>query len=502
MTKIMTFNGVDMSKFFRITDIIRPIGNKRNVSTDNAPLLGVNIQQVKIGEKEHIVKFTMRETDGRALEQLKHELAGVLNVLEPVKITYGDEPDKYYLGFPIDDVTTDNIARWLQRSEIKFIIPDGVAHSSAYKNFNSDSNVQTTTDKMVFDLVNNGTVEAFPIIRVKHNAENGYIGLVNNNTAFEMGKREEADTEPVKRSEVLLDFRGDKIADGFARAVKNSSVTNSRWDNITGTSELTTVDGKKRIKVREQTSGAYNENYGAGLSWEIPADSTGQKGSLNDYLFCKLVYQLESINQCGFIKVAVSDTSGQFLYGIETYKRYNGLYCGFNVFATDNAGGYNFLKTLLFDSSSDKNTNPFVLSKGQFELQRNDERVQVYYNGSHYDFIVPEIKGKKSAKIHVTIGAFRGKSIISHLYLDELMYRKDFVQASRDIPNRYPIGSNVVINSEDDTVYIDGIAKAGEVVDGSQWLSIPPGNSKLEMYFSSFIKKKPTVTIEFEERWL
>ena len=157
---------------------------------------------------------------------------------------------------------------------------------------------------------------------------------------------------------------------------------------------------------------------------------------------------------------------------------------------------------MLFDSSSDKNTNPFVLSKGQFELQRNDERVQVYYNGSHYDFIVPEIKGKKSAKIHVTIGAFRGKSIISHLYLDELMYRKDFVQASRDIPNRYPIGSNVVINSEDDTVYIDEIAKAGEVVDGSQWLSIPPGNSKLEMYFSSFIKKKPTVTIEFEERWL
>ncbi|WP_397610568.1 hypothetical protein [Streptococcus pneumoniae] len=29
-----------MSKFFRITDIIRPIGNKRSVSTDNASLIG------------------------------------------------------------------------------------------------------------------------------------------------------------------------------------------------------------------------------------------------------------------------------------------------------------------------------------------------------------------------------------------------------------------------------------------------------------------------------
>ncbi len=493
------FNKTDLRELIEIHDIQRDVGNNRSISIDHAPRIGVNIQHQTIDAKYIKVDFSIWSKDRNTL---KHKLAGIFNVDGPKELIFSDEPDKYYLAMVIDDISMQESNGRRSTGSIKFIVPDGVSHSKAYKNLNSDANAQTTADKMIFDITNNGTVDSYPIIRVKHNAENGYIGLVNNNTAFEMGNREEVDAETVKRSEVLLDFRGDKIADGFARAVKNSSVTNSRWDNITGTSELTIVDGKKRIKVREQTSGAYNENYGAGLSWEIPADSTGQKGSLNDYLFCKLVYQLESINQCGFIKVAVSDTSGQFLYGIETYKRYNGLYCGFNVFATDNAGGYNFLKTLLFDSSSDKNTNPFVLSKGQFELQRNDERVQVYYNGSHYDFIVPEIKGKKSAKIHVTIGAFRGKSIISHLYLDELMYRKDFVQASRDIPNRYPIGSNVVINSEDDTVYIDEIAKAGEVVDGSQWLSIPPGNSKLEMYFSSFIKKKPTVTIEFEERWL
>lgn len=500
MTKEMTFNGVDMSRFFRIKDIIRPIGNKRSVSTDNAPLLGVNIKQVKRGEKEHTIKFDIKTTNAVEMEQLKHDLAGVLNVLEPVKITYGDEPDKYYMGLPVDEITPENLTRWFQRSELKIIIPDGVAHSSTYNNFNSDANAQTTTDKMVFDLVNNGTVEAFPIIRVKHNAENGYIGLVNNNTAFEMGNREEADTETVKRSEVLLDFRGDKIAQGLTQAVKNSSVTNGS-ENLIGTSELITTGSKKRVKLREQFSGTYNKSYSTGLSWEIPADSTGQKGSLNDYIFCKLVYQLESIAQCGFIKVAVSDTAGQFLYGVETYKRYNGLDCGFNIFATDNNNGYNFLKTLDFDSSN-TNKNPFTLSRGQFEIKRNDEKIQVYYNGSYYNFVVPEIRGKKSAKIHVTIGAFHGKPIIPHLYLDELMYRKDFVQVSRDIPNRYAMGSTAVINSEDDTVYIDGIAKAGEVVDGSQWLSIPPGESKIEMYFSSFIKKKPTVTIEFEERWL
>ena len=494
----MRFNKTDLQELIEIHDIQRDVGNNRSITVDHAPKIGVNIQQQTIDAKYIKVDFSIWTQDRNTL---KRKLAGIFNVDSPKELTFSDEPDKYYLAMVVDDISMQESNGRRSTGSIKFIVPDGVAHSKVYKNFNSDSNAQTTTEKMVFDITNNGTVDAYPIIRVKHNAENGYVGLVNNNTAFEIGDRKEVDSEAVKRSEVLLDFRGDNIAQGFAKAVKNISVTNGP-ENLTGTTELVTIDGKKRVKLREQSSGTYNASYSSGLSWEIPADSTGQKGSLNDYIFCELVYQLDSVVQCGFIKVTVTDTSGQFLYGIETYKRYNGLYCGFNVFATNNNNDYNFLKTLDFDSSSDQNRNPFAKTRGQFEIMRNDERLQVYFNGSHYNFSVPEIRGKKSAKIHVTIGAFHGKPIIPHLYLDELMYRKDFVQTTRDIPNRYSIGSTVVINSEDDTVYIDGIAKASEVVDGSQWLAIPPGNSKLEMYFSNFIKKKPTVTIEFEERWL
>lgn len=495
----ITINGFDLSEVIDIIDVIRPVGNERHVVTNDAPLVGVNLQEVRTGAKIIKVKFAMQYGSGMTLETAKHKLAGIFNTSEAVKIVISDEPDKYYMGLVSGSVDIENITRWFQKGSFDLIIPDGVAHSSDYKRFD---NGQEQPDKVVFNLVNKGNVSAFPVVTVKNNAENGYIGLVNTSGALEVGDRKEADGETVKRSEVLLDFRGDKIADGFSRAVKNSSVTNSRWENITGTSELVTVDGKKRVKLIEQSGGTYNVSYSTGLSWEIPADSTGQKGSLNDYIFCKLVYQLDSIAQCGFIKVTVTDTSGQFLYGLETYKRYNGLHCGFNVFATNNNNDYNFLKTFDFDSSSDANKNPFAKTRGQFEITRNDERIQVYFNGSHYEFFVPEIKSKKSAKIHVTVGAFHGKPIIPHLYLDELMYRKDFVQVSRDIPNRYPIGSNVVLNSENDTVTVDGLEKIVDVVDGSSFLTIPPGNSQLEVYCSSWVKTKPTVKVEFKERYL
>lgn len=494
----ITINGFDLSEVIDIIEIIRPVGNERHITTNDAPLLGVNLQEVRTGAKTIKVKFAMQYGNGMILETAKHKLAGIFNTSKAVKIVISDEPDKYYMGLVSGSVDMDNITRWFQKGSFDLIIPDGVAHSSTYKRFD---NGQEQPDKVVFNLVNNGNVPAFPVVTVKNNAENGYIGIVNTSGAFEVGDRKEADTETVKRSEVLLDFRGDKIADSLARAVKNSSVTNSP-ENLNGTSELVTVAGKKRVKLREQFSGTYNKSYSTGLSWEIPADSTGQKGSLNDYIFCKLVYQLDSVAQCGFIKVTVTDANNQFLYGIETYKRYNGLYCGFNIFATNNNNDYNFLKTLDFDSSSDQNRNPFAKTRGQFEIMRNDERVQVYYNGSHYNFFVPEIRGKKSAKIHVTIGGFHGKAIIPHLYLDELMYRKDFVQASRDIPNRYPIGSNIILDSENDSVTVDGIERAADVVQGSKFLSIPPGKSQLEVYCSSWVKTKPTVKVEFKERYL
>lgn len=495
----ITINGFDLSEVIDIIEIIRPVGNERHVVTNDAPLLGVNLQEVRTGAKTIKVKFAMQYGTGMDLETAKHKLAGVFNTSEAVKVVISDEPDKYYMGLVTGSVDMDNVTRWFQKGSFDILIPDGVAHSSTYKRFD---NGEEQRDKIVFDITNDGNVKAFPVVKVKHNAENGYIGLVNTSGALEVGDRKEVDSETVKRSEVLLDFRGDNIAQGFARATKNASVTNSRYENIIGTSELVNVDGKKRIKVREQFNGTYNASYSTGLSWGIPADSTGQIGSLNDYIFCKLVYQLDSVAQCGFIKVAISDTSDQFLYGIETYKRYNGLCCGFNIFVTDNAGSYNFLRTLVFDSSSDKNRNPFAKTRGQFEIKRNDEKIQVYFNGSHYSFSTPEIRGKKSAKIHVTIGGFHGKSIIPHLYLDELMYRKDFVSVVNDLPNRYPIGSNVILDSENNSVTVDGIERASDVVQGSKFLSIPPGRSQLEVYCSSWIKTKPTVTVEFKERYL
>lgn len=493
------YNNHDLSEVIKINEVIRPVGNERDVTTNDAPFLGVNVQEVRTGPKKIKVKFTVQKKTARDTELAKHTLATILNTDKPVRIDISDEPDKYYMGLVIGSVDVDNVARWLQKGEFEILVPDGVAHGTTYRRFD---NGQEQPDKVVFNLVNNGNVPAFPVVTVKNNTENGYIGVVNASGALEVGDREEADTGIVKKSEILMDFRGDKISTGFSQALKNQGVTNDNTEYVVGTAERINLWERPHIKLKNLRGETKLQNYAASLTWTIPNDSVGEIGSLNDYLWWRQVFWSEALNQYGFIKITISDTNDKFLYGVESFKRSLGSECEYNFFASDGKGSYNILKRWEFDGSTTGDINPFSVARGWSDLKRNDDKVQVFYRGSYFTFTVPEIKGRKSAKIHVTLGAYRDYPIVSHMYLDELYYRKDFVPGIGDVPNRYPIGSNVVLNSENDTVTVDGLEKIVDVVDGSSFLTIPPGNSQLEVYCSSWVKTKPTVKVEFKERYL
>lgn len=494
----MNFNKTDLSELIEIHDVRRNIGNNRSIATSYTSTIGVNVQQQTIDAKFIEVEFSIWSKDRNTL---KHKLAGIFNVSSAKKLVFSDEPDKYYLAMPIESISMQETSGRRSTGSMKFIVPDGVAHSSTYK---SVTEPISATDRLVFEVNNEGNVDAYPIVTIKNNYENGYVGIVNAHSAFEMGNREEIDAEIVKASEVLLDYRGSNILKGFQDAVKRVAVTNDNRERLVGTLSKTSLWGRNHIELSDRGAFEKDRNNAQSLTWIIPADSSGEVGSLNDFLLWRQVFMAATANQYGFIKVTVSDTDGNFLYGVETYKRYQTLDCEYSFFTTDGKGGYKYIKWWYFIGTGAQvsKLDPFSDEKGWTELKRNDDKVQVFFNGSYYDFVIPELKDKKSAKIHVTLGAVRDKPLLPHMYIDEFMYRKDFVSVSKDLPNRYPIGSTIIVNNEEDTIMVDGINKFGDRVHGSSWIKLPPGKSQLEIYTSSWVKKKPTVSINFEERWL
>ncbi|MCY7080031.1 distal tail protein Dit [Streptococcus oralis] len=492
----MNFNKTDLSDLIEIHDVRRNIGNNRSIATSYTSTIGVNVQQQTIDAKFIEVEFSIWSKDRNTL---KHKLAGIFNVNSVKKLIFSDEPDKYYLAMPIESISMQETSGRRSTGSMKFIVPDGVAHSSAYK---SVTEPISATDRLVFEVNNEGNVDAYPIITIKNNSENGYVGIVNAQSAFEMGNREAVDASATKPSVILLDFREDKISSGYTKALKNEAITNDGTEYIVGTAEMLNLWDRPHIRLKNLRGETKLQNYATSLTWEIPVDSDGEVGSLDDYLWWRQVFWSEANNQYGFIKVTVSDEAGQFLYGVETFKRSLGSECEYNFFVSDGKGGYNILKRWWFDASTTGDINPFSVAKGWSDLKRNDDKIQVFYRGSYFTFTVHEIKDKKSAKIHITIGAYRDNPMVSHMYLDEIYYRKDFASVAKDIPNRYPIGSTIIVNNEEDTIMVDGINKFGDRVHGSSWIKLPPGKSQLEIYTSSWVQKKPTVSINFEERWL
>lgn len=499
MTEEMIFNGVGMSRFFRVREVVRAIGNDRNISQVDAPLIGTNIQKVSFGAKKITVSFTMLEKTATEIEALKHELAGVLHVKEPARLTFEDEPDKYYMAIPTGDVSVGNINRVCQKGEITFLVPDGVAHSTTYKRI---VDYEERQGKMVFAIDNKGTADAYPIITFKANDENGYYGLVSERFAFEAGSIEEADIVPYKHSEILWDYvTGEGIIKGLADGQKNVAILNDNSQNLNGTLAIQSAWGRPHLFLANPGGGPLG-NHAGSVTWEIPADSVGERGAINEYLWWRQVFWVNPANQYGFIKISFTGENGEFLYGVETIKRGNGLNTEYNFLAANGNGGYRLVKQWTFWPTHNQGENPFTKDTGWCDLIRRNDKVQVHWYGTHPEFTIPEIAGKKSVKVHVAFGAFGDKPIPTRMYLDSIVYRKDFVNGTKDIPNRYAAGSTLIINSENDSVFLNNLPNLDQVVDGSLWPVIPPGKSEIEILQSSWAKKKPTVSIEFEERWL
>ena len=189
------------------------------------------------------------------------------------------------------------------------------------------------------------------------------------------------------------------------------------------------------------------------------------------------------------------------MYGVETFKRAQGLGCEYNFMASDGNGGYKIVKRWTFTGTHLDSQNPFNAERGWSDLQRRDDEIQVFWWGSYNTFVIPEIKGKKSAKIHVAFLSIGDHPTVTHMYLDSIVYRKDYIDGWEDIPNAYPANSEVEINMETGKIFVNGQNASNQHLDNSEFFAIDKGKYKLDIYFSSWIEQLPELEISWKERY-
>ena len=417
-------------------------------------------------------------------------------------IRFDDEPNAHYIGTLMaieepDPGRLNVIGEMVFYCADPYLVSDMVTTVTAVQEYG----------KLVAHIDNDGSGEVYPIYRVKNVAENGYIGIVHPSGAFEMGNIEEADGEDYQEGERLFitndgDFSG--------------------WEPYTGThpqNSKIACNGALKIEDCHPTSHdkpAYKafaidspgtqqpnmEAYGGCRRITLPADSNGEVGAKNFYLWFKMQYVTGKMGQTGYNQITLADENNQLIAAFTTSKvDTSGNTAYARMLVGDGKGGYKIFKTFNFwPVNWDDN---IYWGRGCEDILKIGSTIQFYFNGAYYKVDVPALADKKVKYVYTFIGVPNGtRDKTTVMKVGMIHGTKLNVDKWRNLPNRYPQGSVAVINCEEDTVTLDGMPKNDEVIDGSAFYSLPPGKTDVEFYASGWCKTPPEVIVEFRKRWL
>ncbi|WP_283572513.1 distal tail protein Dit [Streptococcus agalactiae] len=474
------FNSIDLSQFFRVVDIDRADQN------------------------QIVLTVKMRTSDSRSMQKAKRELRKILMTSSYCELIFSDEPELLYYAKVVEKFDESNGVSWFQEVKIKFKTLDGYAYSTSYE-YLPDDKITSANNIITIDFDNQGTVTALPIIEMTNTSENGFVGIAVDNSSLEIGNVEEVDAVPVQKSEIMYNFQQWKTQEMLSTGVQGAGIANDKLQSLTGTISTT----KKPIGGGQLVDWLYLSNPGTAsgyilngqsLTLTAPADSNGEVGTLFDFIYWRQLFHTSALTQQSAIKVCVSDASGNFLYGCETIKRSNSNMTEFNCMIGNpkSSRGYDFVKRSTFQANHILSQNPFMNTNGNMSMSRNDDVITFFDRGYHKrqsDYL----KGKKSAKVHIFLLKYAGKSQVADMCVGNFYWQKHHVPGIYDIPNRYPIYTQTVFDNEIGKVTINGMPE--RTVLGSEYIKLPPGKSTMKMHFSSFIASLPSVKVKYRKRF-
>lgn len=433
------------------------------------------------------VKYQLRARGSREYREAYNKMNKLLSG-EQVKVIFNDESDKYFIGTKTSNTQVDGGSNNVI-GEIEIYCSDPRKYSTTEKEF-------TATDG-VLNIVNEGTVPVSIDYDVQTTSETGYIGLVSEEGIMQYGKVEELDGETYKQSEWLAsikDFYNCNDDIGGTDVMHPSYGTN-------GTLIEHTWFGNKFIGLG--SAGTKKGNANGGLrTLVLPADSSGDtSGAKNFYCWFHLCFYAGLMGQTGEMCI-------NFL--TEDDK----LICGCNWYKTDSVGNTGYyeiwangkvLKNWEFTTSHLQAQNPFYYKWGSCDILKEGANIRFFFWARYYNFYIPEIENMKCAKIQIAVkqwGDRGGNKFMSMIGFDVIDFEKMNVEKWKDIPNRYPSGTNITIDGKSSHIYVNGMARPEDEVLGTQYFKAPVGTSEVKVTCSEWTKSQPIVKAKIREAWL
>lgn len=481
--------------------------------------------------------------------QIRTTLARVLDCPNgPKKLQFDDQDGKYYMAVSTGQTKfSEDLLGSKVTVTITFDVPDGLLHSETTKVLTESTTTPdigslTKDGKIVKITLNNaGTAPAYPIIRVHNNSDNGWIGIVNQNGIMEIGSSL-SDTNGTRipsgdfnQSHTLIDIKpNDK--EEWAK-FKNIS---NLYKNITSLPFASHAE-ISNLEMSWRDKGAGGKGYpapgfywngqgdkGAGQDWGcciyeyiLPNDKTGAKGSKNFRCDFNMKLWASRIGQVGLLSLMFMTDD-------------NKLICAYSLDKSDTTSDFTAQTFTVSDIHSSKvsvrednyfgsnNNEPgqsrpnvaFNSKTGDAYILKEGPKITFSYNGVPKTIDDPSKEYQICTKIWILAGRFRAENpdngFLDTLGVQSIRFIKNNAERYDLVANKYAKGSDVVLDMYNGTISFaanptaskKGVSAAGDLINGSRYFSIPPGESKMQIHCSDFCDKAPDVTVEWAESWL
>ena len=248
--------------------------------------------------------------------------------------------------------------------------------------------------------------------------------------------------------------------------------------------------------LRLQTAGSGSSWHGAARQVTLPADSSGNSGAVNFKAEANIWFQTSKATEVGLLEFVIGDENNEHLASIHIVKSSESDSMCSAIFQVQAAEK----KRIRYEPNADSATSS---KNGLISISKSGELFEFVFGGKTYPFRVPEAAEKKGLTITIFIGQYANSvNPVSNMAFGKMSFRKDNVQYRVDIPNRYAEGDVITIDGDTTKMYVNGVPALGDEVKGSKHFHVPPGESKIQFYFSDFCDPAPAVTVRIREAYL
>lgn len=441
--------------------------------------------------KQIEISYQIYNRRAEYLVNFRRGLSALIYTDEPKKLIFSDEPNIYYNAI-LDGEQTLEEEEYKSSGILRFLIPDGVAHSVAEKTAENYGSNQIT-------LENNGT-ESVPInIKTTMKSDNGYIAFTLGDRFYQIGKPEEADGKHYEESVKLFDDHLYEDKGWLVNQGITPPVTSERLQN-----------GVVKY-VKESTNEGYatTKDYGSGNSWHgasltkiVPKD-VNNKYPVN----WKVAYRFDfNTDGAVFKGVQVGHTS------VTMIDENDDIICSIIFEDTSPVNEYYYMAVFIGNKNVWHTDSTFPMAKkgvtarGDYgpavTAEKIGNQVTIRFNnfGICKTFYVdnPEAELRK---ITWYGAAYKDNFHTENNVLRALHVIKHNVERYEDIPNYFSNGDIVEIDGASGSVYINDAYDTDVADIGSQPLLLPPGQHTLGIITSSFASV-PDVEVTYQERWI